>query len=147
MDKETGSEYPVGYKKPPRHTQFKPGQSGNAKGRPKKDKPIAEVFRKELRRTVVASVGRKKQRISMLEAIVKQQVSKAATGDPKATALVLEIVQPAMDDKGNHLPELLHALREKNAQNIDFEQKQQNAAGEDGTTPGLSPADAIKDGL
>src|ERR1700758_809031 len=30
------SEYPVGYKKPPKHTQFKPGQSGNPNGRPRK---------------------------------------------------------------------------------------------------------------
>ncbi len=28
-------EYEVGYKRPPKHTQFKLGQSGNMKGRPK----------------------------------------------------------------------------------------------------------------
>ena len=28
-------KYEVGYGKPPVHTQFKPGQSGNPKGRPK----------------------------------------------------------------------------------------------------------------
>src|SRR5215213_6143909 len=30
-----GASYEVGYRKPPRHTQFKPGQSGNPKGRPR----------------------------------------------------------------------------------------------------------------
>lgn len=28
-------DYSVGKGKPPKHTQFKPGQSGNPKGRPK----------------------------------------------------------------------------------------------------------------
>lgn len=30
-------DYEVGYKKPPKHTQFKPGESGNRKGRPPKE--------------------------------------------------------------------------------------------------------------
>jgi len=29
------SDYEVGYKKPPRHSQFKPGNRGNPKGRGK----------------------------------------------------------------------------------------------------------------
>ena len=28
-------DYEVGYKKPPKHSQFQPGESGNPKGRPK----------------------------------------------------------------------------------------------------------------
>ena len=36
MSKNDDSTYTVGYKKPPRRTQFKPGQSGNISGRAKK---------------------------------------------------------------------------------------------------------------
>ena len=36
MVEENDQEYPVGYRKTPKHTQFKPGQSGNPKGRPRK---------------------------------------------------------------------------------------------------------------
>ncbi len=33
----------AGYRKPPKHTQFKKGQSGNPKGRPRKGKsPIGQ---------------------------------------------------------------------------------------------------------
>jgi len=146
MDRETGSKYSVGYKKPPRHAQFKPGQSGNTKGLPKKDKPIAEVFLKELHSTVLVNVGGKPQRLSKLEAIVKQQVNKAATGDPKATALVLELIRPAVDEKGNNLPELLQAFRHKNTQNMD-ETQQRKAAEENEISPAPSPADTIKEGF
>ena len=31
------SDFPIGYKKPPLETRFKPGQSGNPSGRPKKN--------------------------------------------------------------------------------------------------------------
>ena len=31
-DKESGADYEVGYGKPPRHTRFQPGSSGNPRG-------------------------------------------------------------------------------------------------------------------
>lgn len=36
-------DYEIGYKKPPKHTQFKPGQSGNPKGRPPKPQTIEDA--------------------------------------------------------------------------------------------------------
>ena len=36
-------DYEIGYKKPPKHTQFKPGQSGNPKGRPQKPQTIEDA--------------------------------------------------------------------------------------------------------
>ena len=143
MGKETGSDYSVGYKKPPRHSQFKPGQSGNKKGRPKKDKPIADVFLKELRSRVIVNMGGKTQKVSKLEALVIQQVNKAASGDAKATSLVLEVIRSVAEDKANHVRELLDAFRERNRQNMGDERKQGKSADEDATTRAQSPADAI----
>ncbi|MEE4185174.1 MAG: hypothetical protein V2J12_05360, partial [Gammaproteobacteria bacterium] len=40
-DNVTEPDYKVGYKKPPRHTRFTKGVSGNRLGRPKKQKPDA----------------------------------------------------------------------------------------------------------
>jgi hypothetical protein len=48
MSEQDDTEYSVGFMKPPRHTQFKPGQSGNPHGRPKKTDTVADVLRKEL---------------------------------------------------------------------------------------------------
>ena len=38
--------YEIGYGKPPKHIQFKKGQSGNPKGRPKKPKNLAALILK-----------------------------------------------------------------------------------------------------
>jgi hypothetical protein len=81
--------YPIGYKKPPRDTQFKPGQSGNFKGRPKGAKNFATVIEKELRTSIEVTENGKRKRITKREAVAKQAVNKAANGDPKATAMLL----------------------------------------------------------
>ena len=44
---ELTRNYEVGHCKPPKHTQFKPGQSGNPKGRPKKDKQLADKIQEK----------------------------------------------------------------------------------------------------
>ena len=62
MADKDGSQYPVGYKKPPCQTQFKPGRSGNAKGRPKGSKNFATVFADELGAPIeVTEHGRRKR--------------------------------------------------------------------------------------
>jgi hypothetical protein len=70
-DKED-PQYPVGYKKPPRHTQFKPGMSGNAKGRPKGAKNFATVLEHELRARIEVTENGKRKRISKREAIASR---------------------------------------------------------------------------
>lgn len=110
------NSFPVGYKKPPRHTQFKPGQSGNTEGRPKGAKNFATVFEEELRASVEVTENGKRKRISKREAIVKQHVNKAAAGDPRAAAIVLK--QAAVyetENKGNTLKLLLKEFRAHHA--------------------------------
>ena len=40
-------DYAVGYGKPPQHSRFKPGRSGNPKGRPKGQPTASETFMRE----------------------------------------------------------------------------------------------------
>ena len=84
MDKEKSLEFPIGYKKPPRHTRFKPGQSGNPSGRPKKKATtFAEAIAKGAQYPVAVNEGGKQRMITKLQAIVKQQTNKAVNGISK----------------------------------------------------------------
>jgi hypothetical protein len=128
VNKNKLHSYEVGYKKPPGHTQFKPGQSGNVKGRPKRSQTFNDVVLKHLRKTVRLAVGGKSRRISLLEAIVLKHVSKATNGDPKSTSLLLGVFRADEGDQGNHLPQLLQQFRAIYA-----------AHGVEGRDPALSP--------
>jgi hypothetical protein len=75
------SGYPVGYGKPPAHTRFKKGESGNPKGRPKGSLNLATVLVRTLREQVVVNEGGQRKNITKLEAAVKQLANKAASGD------------------------------------------------------------------
>jgi hypothetical protein len=89
----TPTQYPVGYKKPPSHSRFKPGVSGNAKGRPKGSRNFLTVFDRELNTRIEVSDNGKRRRITKREAIVKQTVNKAAAGDLKATNTLLNEIR------------------------------------------------------
>jgi uncharacterized protein (DUF2336 family) len=81
--------YAVGRGKPPRHSRFKPGESGNRKGRPRGSKNFATILDEELRSPIVITEGGKKRKVSKRAALAKQLVSKSVSGDLKATALVM----------------------------------------------------------
>ena len=101
----------VGYKSPPQHTQFKPGQSGNPKGRPKKSTSLTEVIGKEVGRRVQIVINGKRQKVSMLEAIVKQHLTKAAGGDPKSVAILFSLLKDIQPGTKNKLSELVQEFR------------------------------------
>ena len=73
--------YEVGFGRPPRSTQFKPGQSGNRAGRPPGSKNFATALEHELNARVTVSDNGKRKRISKREVIAKHLVNKAASGD------------------------------------------------------------------
>jgi Family of unknown function (DUF5681) len=111
MAKTNKEDYQVGYKKPPRANQFKPGQSGNARGRPKKSPAPTDLLRKQLRKIVNVTGGGKIQRVSMLEAVIMKLASLAASGDYKSISLVFAALKPNESEQDNNLPELLQQFR------------------------------------
>jgi hypothetical protein len=113
----------VGYKKPPQHTQFKPGQSGNPKGRPKKTASLTEIVAKEVRRKIQIVINGKRKRVSVLEAIVKQHLSKAAAGDPKSVAILFGQLKEAPPETRNKLGEVLQELRAAHDRQVASEEE------------------------
>ena len=83
--------YAVGYGKPPAHSRFKPGASGNPNGRPKGSLNLITELQKTLRETVVINEGGKRKTISKLQAAMKQLTNKAATGNMPAIRQLIPI--------------------------------------------------------
>lgn len=81
--------YAVGHGKPPRATRFRPGRSGNPKGRPKGSKNFSTVIQQELDARIVVTENGRRKTISKRQAIAKQLVNKAAAGDPRALPILL----------------------------------------------------------
>jgi hypothetical protein len=62
----------VGYGKPPRRHQFKPGQSGNPKGRKKGAKNEITILQELLQHKVALNERGKTRKIILLEAILRK---------------------------------------------------------------------------
>ena len=73
--------YEVGYKKPPKQTQFKKGQSGNPRGHSKQRPNIQTLLSEELRRQLSFNEDGRLARDSKLRLMVKQAINKAVVGD------------------------------------------------------------------
>jgi len=85
--------YEVGYGKTPQHSRFKPGQSGNPKGKPRGAKNLGTIVGNAIKERVVVNENGKRKSVSKLEVAVKQLVNKAASGDHKAMLQLLPLVQ------------------------------------------------------
>lgn len=74
----------VGYGKPPKHTQFVKGKSGNPRGRPKGSQNMASLLDEAGRERVNVTDNGKVRSITKSRATVTQLANKAASGDIKA---------------------------------------------------------------
>ena len=88
-------DYAVGYGRPPEHTRFKPGQSGNPRGRAKGARDVKTVMEDALRREfsqpVTVVEGGRSRTLTKLELIVTTNVNKAAKGDARALRELLAL--------------------------------------------------------
>ncbi len=85
-------EYEVGYGRPPKHGQFKKGESGNPRGRPKGTKNLKTDLLEELGEAVVVKEGDRTIRTSKQRAMVKSLVARTLKGDTRAAAQLISLV-------------------------------------------------------
>jgi hypothetical protein len=87
------AEYEVGYKKPPRHSQFKPGNRANPHGRRGKQKPRteAEIVHDVMNGLVDFREGGKSKRMRRIELLIKSCGAAALKGDIGAAEALLKI--------------------------------------------------------
>ena len=80
----------VGRGKPPKHTQWRAGTTGNPWGRPKGAKNLRTYIMEAARDHVTATVGGRTRKISKLQATAMQLATKAAGGDQAAMGKFLD---------------------------------------------------------
>ena len=84
--------YDVGYGKPPKAHRFKPGQSGNPRGRPKGAPTSEDIFLREASRLIRARSGDQVVHITKLEALVRKLFQLALEGDLTALRMLIPLV-------------------------------------------------------
>ncbi len=94
---DLSADYDVGYGKPPKATQFKKGQSGNPKGRPKGSKNTATVANAVLNEKILITENGRQKVVTKREALLKQLVNRSVQGDLGFLRLVVTQVLPAVD--------------------------------------------------
>jgi hypothetical protein len=75
------------------HSRFKPGQSGNPKGRPKGNSDFGAALRRELRKLVAATMNGSPVKIRNEELFVAALVKDAITKGPQSKALLMKSIR------------------------------------------------------
>lgn len=91
-DKQYRKGYKVGYGKPPAYTQFKPGHSGNPRGRPKDVQDPETLLRKAVNKKTIVKVQGQHRKLSKLELACTQLANKSASGDTRSILSVLRLL-------------------------------------------------------
>lgn len=86
-------DYQVGYGKPPEHTRFKKGHSGNRAGRPKRRRDLNTIISEVLQEPVQLRHGERISTVPYLEALFRKLCNSALQGDSKATANLFALLR------------------------------------------------------
>ncbi len=98
QEQHAGASYKVGYGRPPEKTRFRPGRSGNPRGRPKKPKSIREKFERELARKVAVREDGRVRKIPKIDLWVRRVIADAIKGSHQASRILIEM-RSASDDE------------------------------------------------
>ena len=93
MPRDEHRDYEVGYGRPPRHTRFVKGRSGNPRGRPPGAKNFTTLLNEALNEGVLVTENGGRRKISKRQATVKQLATRSAAGDFRAIKILLDIVR------------------------------------------------------
>jgi hypothetical protein len=93
MPPETQRGYEVGFGKPPAHSRFKKGQSGNPWGRPPGAKNLKTLLNEALNERVIVAENGRRRKISKFLVIIKQVVNQSAKADWRHTKILLDIIR------------------------------------------------------
>lgn len=98
------AEYPVGYKKPPVHTRFQKGASGNPRGRPRDAKSLKTIVRETMTAKVPVRTAAGEMKMSRMEAVLHKTVELAMKGNPRALAHLISLYGTAVPEQVTQTP-------------------------------------------
>jgi hypothetical protein len=115
-------EYAVGKGKPPQHSRFRKGQSGNPMGRRKGSKNVATLLKQVVNERVTVTENGRRRTITKLHAMLKQLANKAASGDHRAINLLLPLADGYLSqtDAESEKPKTQAEIDVENAMRIDL---------------------------
>jgi len=98
--------YRIGKGRPPKHSRYKKGTTGNLRGRPKGSRNLATILAAELKKKVVVREGDRTRRVRKAEALIISTLAKGMSGDSKAANTVFamqskhegEVEQPKVEE-------------------------------------------------
>jgi hypothetical protein len=101
---DTSDEYPVGRGRPPRHSRWKKGQSGNKRRHePRKSESVSEMIDRLLLDPVQITLNGEKETVLTLTAIMFQLFQKAFAGNTRAKHVLLKYQEFARNSSDRRL--------------------------------------------
>jgi hypothetical protein len=85
-------DYKVGYRRPPRHTRFEKGRSGNPNGRPPGGANARTIVARAISEKFTVRDGNKPRAMTKLEGMMQAHLLKAIKGDPRSASLVINLL-------------------------------------------------------
>ncbi len=144
--KRSNEDYEVGYGKPPQHTRFQPGRSGNPRGRPRGTKNLKTDLIEELGEKILVREGDQSRRVSKQRAVVKAVVARTLKGDARAASLLLSMMMRLLDT-GEGAPEATEPLHDDEREILQaFEERLRQDAADRATVPANPDSKAPEDG-
>ena len=122
----------VGYGRPPAETRFKPGVSGNPKGRSKKMPSFSDVTEQVLNERVEMRVGDQVLRMSNRQALVRSAIRQALAGKPRLLTVLPAIMRYENETLQGRSDANSHLATEDEAILADFLARHKSANTADG---------------
>ena len=83
----------VGFGRPPKHTQYKPGTSGNPHGRPKKRASLQDIVTEVLFEKMEVRIGERMCKMTSVGALIRTAMNRALKGDYKFLMAVIVFIR------------------------------------------------------
>ena len=114
----------VGYKRPPVHSRFKPGQSGNPSGRAKGSQNLKTLFNKILKEQVSLREGTGVRQVTKAEALMRGLVIGALKGDTRSIGTLFRFAEQTgqFDEPGEPITRIQRIIVDWKAKGAEDEQ-------------------------